>query len=166
MKQNMKQQGPCSGESRTDETSRTTRRAWLGAAGALGAGLAFAAHAETNPHAHHAAGPRGLIAAAGHCVAEADICDQHCLAMFREGDTTLAECAARVRELAALCTAAGKLAVQESPRLDALLDVCAESCKACETECRKHEAKHAVCKTCADACVAMVDAIKAHKAKA
>ncbi|MGE3774279.1 MAG: Csp1 family four helix bundle copper storage protein [Gammaproteobacteria bacterium] len=149
------------------DPTRSTRRAWLGAAGALGAGLAVAARAEdTGHHAHHSAGARDLVAAASHCVTEADVCDQHCLAMFRDGDKSLVDCAARVRELAALCTAAGKLAVQESPRLDALLDVCAESCKACEDECRKHEAKHEVCKTCADACVAMVEAIAAHKAAA
>lgn len=152
-------------QSRTDDSPTTTRRAWLGAAGVLGATMALGAQA-ADPHAHHASGSRGLAAAAGHCVAEADICDQHCLAMFREGDKTLVDCAQRVRELAALCTAAGKLAVQDSPRLNALLDVCEESCKACETECRKHEAKHEVCKTCADACVAMVEAIAAHKAKA
>jgi len=145
----------------------STRRAWLGAAGALGATLAVGAHAEpSGHHQHHAMGARDLIAAAGHCVAEADVCDQHCLAMFGAGDTSLVECAARVRELAALCTAAGKLAAQSSPRLNALLDVCAESCKACEAECRKHEAKHDVCKTCADACVKMVEAIAAHKAMA
>jgi len=149
------------------DTPLATRRAWLGAAGALGASLAVAARAEDmDHHAHHAAPARDLVAAAGHCVTEADVCDQHCLAMFREGDKSLVDCAARVRELAALCTAASKLAVQESPRLNALLDVCAESCKACEDECRKHEAKHEVCKTCADACVAMVEAIAAHRASA
>ena len=84
--------------------------------------------------------------------------------MFRQGDTTLAECAQRVRELAAMCTAARQLAVQSSPRLGALLDVCSASCEACEQECRKHEAAHAICKSCADACVAMVEAIKAHQA--
>jgi Cys-rich four helix bundle protein (predicted Tat secretion target) len=145
----------------------STRRAWLGAAGALGAGLAVAARAEgTDHHAHHPAPARDLVAAAGHCVSEADLCDQHCLAMFREGDTSLVDCAARVRELAALCTAAGKLAAQDSPRLNALLEVCAESCKACEDECRKHEAKHEVCKACADACVRMVETIAAHEASA
>lgn len=154
-------------ESTRPAPSLSTRRHWLGAAGALGASMALAGQAQAaDPHAHHASGPRGLIAAAGHCVAEADICDQHCLTMFREGDQTLVDCAQRVRELAALCSAAGKLAVQESPRLNALLDICGESCKACETECRKHEAKHAVCKTCADACVSMVEAIAAHKAQA
>ena len=117
-------------------------------------------------HDHHAmsAGSRGLIDAASHCVEEAEICDQHCLAMFAQGDTTLAECAQRVRELATLCTAARQLAVQQSPRLSALLAVCNESCMACETECRKHEAKHAACKSCADACVGMIEAIKTHAA--
>lgn len=133
----------------------------LGAAAALGS-----ARAADVTHDHHAmsAGSRGLIDAASHCVEEAEICDQHCLAMFAQGDTTLAECAQRVRELATLCTAARQLAVQQSPRLSALLAVCNESCMACETECRKHEAKHAACKSCADACVGMIEAIKTHAA--
>lgn len=153
--------------SRTPEESMSTRRAWLGTAGALAAGLAFmpGARAEMD-HAHHASGDQGLVAAANHCVVEAERCDQHCLAMFATGDTSLVECARRVRELAALCVAAGRLAIQESPRLDALLDICGDSCKACEEECRKHEAKHEVCKSCADACVAMLEAIAAHKTSA
>lgn len=150
-----------------DATPRSgARRTWLLGAATLGTAAALGSvRAEEAPHAHHAmaAAGRGLIDAASHCVEEAEICDQHCLETLRQGDTTLAECAQRVRELAAMCTAARQLAVQSSPRLGALLEVCTASCNACEKECRKHEAKHAICKSCADACVMMVEAIKAHQ---
>jgi len=149
-----------------DLQSDARRRLLLGA-GILSAAAAIGtARAADVSHAHHGMGQgsRGLIDAASHCIEEAEICDQHCLALFKQGDTALADCAQRVRELAALCTAARQLSVQQSPRLMALLAVCQESCMACEEECRKHAAKHPVCESCADACVGTVDEIKAHAA--
>jgi Cys-rich four helix bundle protein (predicted Tat secretion target) len=149
-----------------------SRRQVLLGAGALAA-TAIAGSAAAAEHQHeqqqqghdHQKMMRGaccphdaLIKAAHDCVRTGQVCLDHCIEMFKSGDTTLAECADKVTELVAMSTALASMAASNSPHLKALAGVCRGVCKDCEDECRKHEKDHEVCKTCADACA---DCIKA-----
>ncbi|MBI4666946.1 MAG: four-helix bundle copper-binding protein [Nitrospinae bacterium] len=125
---------------------------------ALGAGQALAAEKPAmEGHAHHhmghGAANQALIDAAAGCATKGEICVSHCMDSFAAGDTSLAACAKSVMETMALCQAVITLAAQNSKNLAATAKVAMAACKACEDECRKHEAKHATCKDCADACV-------------
>jgi Cys-rich four helix bundle protein (predicted Tat secretion target) len=94
----------------------------------------------------------GLASAASHCAHTGEVCIAHCLVTFKEGDTTLAACAASVEEMMAACRSMATLAALNSRHVKAEAAVCKAICADCEKECRKHEKKHAICKDCADAC--------------
>ncbi|MCW5892265.1 MAG: Csp1 family four helix bundle copper storage protein [bacterium] len=101
-----------------------------------------------------------LIAASLACVEAGDACVAHCLMEFKRGDTMLADCAASVERMLAVCNATARLAALGSTHLAAFVAVCADVCRDCEAECRKHASHHAVCKTCADACAGFIAAAK------
>lgn len=123
-----------------------------GAVGVLAAGLVSPALA-----ADSASAPApGLADAAGRCVDAGNECLQHCLDMLSKGDTTLADCAHEVRQMVAVCAAAGPMAHAGGKRLASFARVCSDVCCDCEKACRKHEASHDVCKRCAEACAKFV----------
>jgi len=125
----------------------------------VGAGaLALASIARGAPPAKAAAAP-SLADAASECERKAEACLTHCLMMFGSGDTSMAACAAAVRETLATSHALATLAAANSKHAKELAQVCKAVCKDCEAECRKHEAKMPVCKECADACAKMIAAI-------
>jgi Cys-rich four helix bundle protein (predicted Tat secretion target) len=78
---------------------------------------------------------------------------------FIEGDVALAECASKVHEMQAICSAFSYLLAANSEYIKAYAAVCDKACKDCEKECRKHEG-HIECKACAEACAEIVDQIK------
>lgn len=127
------------------------RRELLVGAGAVA--LAAAAHAAPTKD-KPAAG--GLLEASMDCQTKAELCLTHCLTMFAAGDTSMAACAATVRETLATSRALATLAAANSKHLNSLATVCAAVCKDCEAECRKHQAKMAICRECADACAKMI----------
>lgn len=147
------------------------RRNILKGAGALGAGAlaatalgGSAVAAGMAHHHHHVTGKHAELAKTlHHCVATAEACIDHCLDSFKQGDTTLADCAISVQETMAFCAAHAKLASYDSRYLKAMVDLGIRICGDCEKECRKH-AKHASCKACADACSACIKACKAYAA--
>lgn len=98
-----------------------------------------------------------LVEAASKCVNTAQTCLSHCLMMFAKGDTTLAECARKVNELQAACTALLELTNMDSQYLSSYAKVTMQVCRDCEKECRKHADEHEVCKACAEACLACYD---------
>ena len=55
-----------------------------------------------------------------------------------------------------VCAAMNRLATQDAKRLKDLAKGCADICRDCEVECRKHEFHHVECKRCAEACAATV----------
>jgi len=61
----------------------------------------------------------------------------------------------------AACRGLAVLAALESQHLPAFAAACADICRSCETECRKHEKTHAICRACADSCAACIKACKA-----
>ncbi len=90
------------------------------------------------------------------CIKMGEICNQHCMHMFQMGDTTLADCSISVQELVATCTAAMKLAANNSRHLNHFLDVTIKICETCEDECNKHDT-HIQCRDCAEACRDCID---------
>lgn len=117
---------------------------------ALGEGVAVAADAKTS----------ALNQAALGCVEAGELCLEHCLAMFRAGDTSLGECASAVADMLPVCQGLARLAASGSKRLAAYAAACQQICEDCEAACRKHEAHHAPCKACAEACAKVIAACK------
>ena len=137
------------------------RRNMFMAAAAIGLASSIPARAADDPatgsaHHHDHAGAMGhypdLVAATSHCLVTGDACLTHCLTLLGEGDREMAACAGTVRSVIAACTALRELAAANSPRVGRLAAVVADICQDCETECRKHEKKHTVCRDCAEAC--------------
>ncbi len=93
-----------------DHCNRTvSRRALLVGAGALGAALAadtsVAGDAPDHRPEDHAPKNPDVLEAVNDCVVKAQQCAAHCLVAFREGDTTLADCARKVNEMRPICGA-------------------------------------------------------------
>jgi Cys-rich four helix bundle protein (predicted Tat secretion target) len=142
------------------------RRELLAGAGATAVlmGAAGAGAAEQEQHSHgkryfEAKAPRAhpaLTAAANDCVATGQACISHCLETFRQGDTTMAECATAVQEMLPVCAALASLSASDSRHLKDLARACIPVCEGCEKECRVHEQHQPECKACADACAALV----------
>ena len=140
-----------------------SRRELLAGAGALGAllasGTALAGDAPGHRHEDHAPRNPRVLEATNDCVVKGQQCVAHCLVAFREGDTTLADCASKVNEMLPICKAFSYQLAANSKYVKALSAVCRQACKDCEKECREHDDKHVECKECADACAQLVKAI-------
>ena len=122
------------------------------------AGAAFSAAPE-HDHSKHSAQQPDLLNATNNCLDKGQRCIAHCLVSFQEGDVALADCASKVHEMQAICSAFSYLLAANSEYVRAYASVCEKACKDCETECRKHE-EHIECKACAEACADIVDQIK------
>jgi Cys-rich four helix bundle protein (predicted Tat secretion target) len=130
----------------------------LGAAAAVaGTGPAMAAM-PAHDHSKHSAQQPELLEAANACLDKGRRCIAHCLVSFREGDTSLADCAAKVHEMQAICDGFAYLLAANSSYVNAYAGVCEQVCRDCEKECRKHE-EHIECRACAQACAELVDQI-------
>jgi len=142
-------------------TSRISRRELLvgmgTAAAAAYAGNVASAMPE-HDHSKHTAQQPDLLNAVNECTDKGERCIAHCLVSFQEGDLELADCAAKVHEMQAICGAYSYLLAANSSYSRAYAVVCKQVCEDCEKECRKHE-KHIECKACADACAAVVEQI-------
>jgi len=140
------------------------RRQLLVGGGALAASLlAQLASADEQPkmdhsqHMHHDHGARkfaALAAAAEDCVKTGQICADHCLEMFSQGDNSTAACARSISQLLPICATLQQLAAQNSKYTKAYARLAQEVCRDCEKECRKHEKEHQSCRDCADSCAA------------
>lgn len=95
---------------------------------------------------------RAVVDAGAACVGSGEVCLKHIMDQFAAGDTSLTVCGMRVQEMIAVCRALITLAASDAPQLKPFAKVCIEVCKACETECRKHEQHHPICKETAESC--------------
>jgi Cys-rich four helix bundle protein (predicted Tat secretion target) len=93
-----------------------------------------------------------LVMAAQECSNTAQVCLNHCLMMFADGNSELAKCAQTVNEVRIACDALIGLGNLDSTHLPAFAKAALDVCKACKEECDKHADKHEVCKACAQAC--------------
>ena len=128
------------------------------AATAAYAGSATAAM-EGHNHSTHKPQHEDVLNATNDCTDKGQRCIAHCLVSFVEGDTELAKCASKVHEMQAICGAFSYLVAANSTYSKEYAKICITACDDCEKECRKHD-EHFECKDCADACVALVKAIK------
>jgi Cys-rich four helix bundle protein (predicted Tat secretion target) len=131
----------------------------------MGAATAAAFSATVNAampghdHSKHTAQHGDLLDATFSCLDAGQRCIAHCLVSFQEGDLELADCAAKVHEMQAICNAFTYLLAANSGYTQQYAVVCAEVCGDCEKECNKHD-QHFECKDCATACGLVVDKIK------
>jgi Cys-rich four helix bundle protein (predicted Tat secretion target) len=143
-------------------TSPISRRELLIGMGTAAA-AAYAGNAVSampaHDHSKHTAQQPDLLNAVNQCTDKGERCIAHCLVSFQEGDLELADCAAKVHEMQAICGAYSYLLAANSEYSGAYAAVCKQVCEDCETECRKHE-KHIECEACADACDAVVEQIE------
>ena len=139
-----------------------SRRDVLLGAAAVAATLATDSALAATGHEHHMMGNTNddIIITALDCVKTGLACNDHCITLLKEGDTTIVNCMDILSETLAMCTALSQMASYNSSHLADLAKVCIGVCKDCEKECRKHEKKHAACKACADSCDACIKACK------
>ncbi len=134
------------------------RRKLLIGAGAIvsvaSAGAAWGASVHQHQPSYN---KQGIIDASIDCIKKGQACVDHCLELFKTGDTSVAECADAVHEMLAICTALSQFASYQSRHLKSLAKVCIDVCQDCENECRKHAEKHAACKACANACANCIE---------
>jgi Cys-rich four helix bundle protein (predicted Tat secretion target) len=110
-------------------------------------------------HSKHTAQLPDLLNAANNCLDKGQRCIAHCLVSWKEGDLELADCAAKVHEMQAICGAFSYLLAANSEYIKAYAGVCEQVCKDCEKECMKHK-QHIECKACGEACAEIVDQIQ------
>jgi len=136
-----------------DSPSGITRRSLISSAVAatavLASGTAFAGTGGAKPSLSKL---ERVIDSSLDCVKRGEACVDHCMNLFKAGDSSLAECADSVNEMLSMCNAMVQMASSKSNHLMEFAKVCMAVCVDCEKECRKHENKYADCKACADAC--------------
>jgi hypothetical protein len=97
---------------------------------------------------------KGLIDQLINCALTCEKCLSRCLS---ERDVSMiVRCIELNRECAEICFHTARLLVRESEISDRWVATCAEVCRLCAQECRKHEIDH--CQQCADECEACADA--------
>ena len=123
-------------------------------------------HGGKHHHGHHSASHKlkPIIESSLECVKTGELCANHCIELFKMGDTSVADCANIVEETVAACEAIAKLAMHNSSHLKAFVKACINVCEECEKECRKHEKKHSECKDCADSCANCIKEYKTYLA--
>ena len=110
-------------------------------------------------HSKHSAQHPDMLAATNDCLDKGQRCIAHCLVSFQEGDTELADCAAKVHEMLAVCKGFSYLVAANSTYTADYAKVCSKVCSDCRDECLKHD-EHHECKACADACEKLVKEIE------
>ena len=131
----------------------------LGAAATVAAAAPAMAAMPGHDHSKHSTQQPDMLDAANACIDKGERCIAHCLVSFQEGDLELADCAAKVHEMQAICGGFSYLLAANSSYASDYAVICARVCEDCEKECRKHE-EHIECKACAKACADVVDQIK------
>lgn len=128
------------------------------AATAVYTGSAVAAM-QGHDHSKHKPQHEDVLSATNACTDTGRRCIAHCLVSFQEGDTELADCASKVHEMKAICDTFAQLVAGNSEYAKDYSKICVTACEDCEKICREHD-EHFECKDCADACQALVKAIK------
>jgi Cys-rich four helix bundle protein (predicted Tat secretion target) len=112
-------------------------------------------------HSKHSAQLPDVLGAVNSCLDKGQRCIAHCIVAFQEGDLELADCAAKVHEMQAICGAFSYLLAANSEYIKAYASMCEQACRDCEEECMKHK-EHIECNACGKACSETVDQIKLH----
>lgn len=148
-----------------DDTERRKLLIGLGAAAVVFSPLANSAtgdghqHHQHHDHGKHAPRNPVVLDSVNDCLDKGQRCIAHCLALLQEGDTSIADCAAKVHEMQAICASFSYLLTANSGHIKAASSLCTAVCKECADECRKHE-HHVECRECAEACEATIAAVQ------
>lgn len=102
-----------------------------------------------------------LQRAAAECVRAGEVCLTHCLTSLASGNTMMAGCSAKVRQMLPICHAVMQLATTDSEHLVELARICLAVCTECELACRPHASHAPECAACADACRGSIAAARA-----
>lgn len=110
----------------------------------------------THPHVRGKAND-ALLRCIEHCFDCAQACVVCADACLGENKVELLkQCIRLDMDCADLCAATGNLASRRTGTNEAVLrmalQLCAEACRACGEECRRHADKHEHCRICAEAC--------------
>ena len=88
------------------------------------------------------------------CAQACTVCADACLAEEMVAD--LRQCIRLDLDCADICAATGAMASRRTdanaPVLAAVVGACAEACRVCAAECRRHAGHHEHCRICAGAC--------------
>ena len=120
-------------------------------------------HHMKHDHSKHKPQQEDVLNAVNDCVDKGQRCISHCLVAWNEGDLELAACAKKVHEMDAICGGFSYLLTANSGHIKQMASLCMSVCDECAEECRKHD-QHHECRACAEACEAVVAAIKKHLA--
>lgn len=136
-------------------------------AAAIGSKAAFA---ETKAHDHaamkHNAPSKELKAirdSSKECLEISSACLAHCNEMIMAGNTSIANCLNSVLNMRPVVEAmanAASLNSADPKSMKSLAATCAEFCRSCEAECKKHTDMK-VCKECMEACAKCAKACEA-----
>jgi Cys-rich four helix bundle protein (predicted Tat secretion target) len=112
-------------------------------------------------HSHHQMSKinKALVNIANECTQHGDECIDHCIELFKSGDTTVANCAETVNEMIVMCHALAKMGTYQSKQLVAVAKICIDVCQVCADECCKHS-KHPPCKACEKSCLECIEECK------
>lgn len=158
-------------DKKLEPASRLNRRDLLLGMGAAAVGFSAIANASENSghsgheghkkhdHSKHAPQQPTVLDAVNGCLDKGQRCITHCLVAFQEGDTALADCAAKVHEMQAICSAFSYLLTANSGHIKAAAALCDAVCDECADECRKHD-HHIECRECAEACEATIAEVR------
>lgn len=89
------------------------------------------------------------------CFACAQICEtcaDDMIGMKQHDDDLMARCTRLCRDCSDICVLAGRWISRNSPRFEALCQLCAEICDECAEVCERHAPHHALCGPCAEQC--------------
>jgi Cys-rich four helix bundle protein (predicted Tat secretion target) len=147
----------CAKEATVNEEDPETKKDEKGASKKADAKTDAKAEPKADAHAGHeghgaGSGHAAFAAAAADCVEKGDACLQHCIALLSKGDTSMAECAATVNAMLAVCRGMGTLAVSDSKHIKLAAQLCLAVCTDCAAACEPHAGHHETCKACHDAC--------------
>lgn len=112
-------------------------------------------------HSHHQMTKinKALVDIANECRQHGDECIDHCIELFKSGDTSVAKCAETVNEMIVMCNTLAKMGTYQSEQLVAIAKICIDVCEVCAKECSKHS-EHPQCKACEESCLECIEECK------
>lgn len=142
-----------------NHSRRTLLKGILATSAVVASGTAFSA--QDHSHHHHPMTKinKALVNIANECAQHGDECIDHCIELFKSGDTSVARCAETVNEMIVMCRALAKMATYQSEQLVAVAKICIDVCQVCAEECGKHS-KHPQCKACEESCLECIKECK------
>lgn len=142
-----------------NNSRRNLLKGLLATTAAVAAAPTLAATDHSHHHHHMSKINKALVDIANVCAQHGDECIDHCIELFKAGDTSVARCAETVNEMIVMCRALAKMGTYQSEQLVAVAKICIDVCQVCADECGKHS-KHPQCKACEESCLKCIEECK------